>query len=111
MTTSIIDVCHHVIELEKNSTPSPWKFYQLVDNIDARALIDSRGYLFGRCDDIQNGELIAYYRNNTPAIARRLIECEAQLTIAKETLLYYGKFDGMSGPQERAFEKMKAMKK
>jgi hypothetical protein len=40
-------------------TKGPWRYAQLLDGIEARALLDGGGYHFGQIDDIQNGEFIA----------------------------------------------------
>lgn len=65
------------------ATPGPWRFAQLLDGIEARALLDSRGYLFGRSDDLQNGEFIEAARTYMPmlldlfAMAKSLVlDCE-----------------------------------
>lgn len=50
------------------ATPGPWRFAQLLDGIEARALLDSRGYLFGRSDDLQNGEFIEAARTYMPLL-------------------------------------------
>lgn len=39
-------------------TARGWRYAHLLDGIEARAILDGNGYLFGRVDDLQNGEFI-----------------------------------------------------
>ncbi len=50
-------------EIEEPATVKPWRYAQLLDGIEARALLDGSGYLFGRCDDLENGALIVHATN------------------------------------------------
>ena len=52
-------------ELSANATTKgPWRYAHLLDGIEARAVLDANGYLFGRIDDLNNGELICEMRNS-----------------------------------------------
>lgn len=48
------------------ATSPPWRYAQILDGIEARAITDGRGYFFARCDDIQNAEFIAHARTDMP---------------------------------------------
>jgi len=52
------ELLRKLVELAEKATPGPWKFHQILDEIEARAILDGKGYHFARCDDLQNGEFI-----------------------------------------------------
>lgn len=68
-TTALIE---RVLELDARGTGGPWRYAQLYEGQEARALIDNNGYLFGQSDDLENGALIEKYRTSCPALAKAL---------------------------------------
>lgn len=82
MTTPIETIHKYLAEVKavrEAATPGPWRFAHLLDGIDARMLIDGRGYHFGRSDDLENGIFIA----QSPVTQEKL---ERALAIAVEAL-------------------------
>ena len=66
-------------EIIESATPAPWRFVQILDGLEARALLDARGYLFGRVDDLENGAFCEAARTRWPLALDRIAELEARL--------------------------------
>jgi hypothetical protein len=56
--TDLQKLLDHMREVAGSRTTKGWRYAQLLDGIEARAILDGSGYLFGRSDDLQNGEFI-----------------------------------------------------
>lgn len=65
---STMTILDRLDQLEKDATPGPWRFAQMLDGIEARMLISGTGYHFGRIDDLESGAFISAFRNSARAL-------------------------------------------
>lgn len=69
------------------TTRRPWRFVQVLDGIEARAILDASGYFFGRSDDLENGAFIVFWGTHADSV---LAELAALRRLADEVAQEHG---------------------